>query len=87
MGITGITGHRKSDGKVHALADWRPEPPRDAVIRIRLTADEKTEWKRAAVMEGRTLSEMLRHIGNVYARECIAAGGVMRFVKVTFGDG
>ena len=60
-------GHNKRDGKTAIAA--LPLPPRDMTIRLRLTSDERREWIRAAKLEGRSLSEMLRHVVNDHALE------------------
>ncbi|MDE0217902.1 MAG: ribbon-helix-helix domain-containing protein [Spirochaetaceae bacterium] len=62
-----IAGYRKRDGK--SRDTWYPEPPRTAKVLVKLSPDEKQAWKRAAVLEGRSLSELIRHAVNDYARQ------------------
>lgn len=55
-------GHRKADGREYSPFEFIE--PRDQTVRLRIGAGELASWRRFAELQGRSLSELIRHYVN-----------------------
>lgn len=67
MSGTFNAGHRKSDGREYGPLEYVER--RESLVRVRATPGEVDAWRRAAVQQGRSLSELMRDYINAGVRE------------------